>query len=100
MFSCSLSGRAASVPRGGKDVDIERMGTARPLDDRVVRACDGARPLLQQPSEPMQVGGEDRDTHGAFEACPAMCAHPVQAMAFQRMDRRFHARMLPASRHE
>ncbi len=58
------------------------------------------RPLLQQASESVQVGCEDRDTHGAFEAFPALRAHPVQAMTFQRMDRRFHARMPPASRHE
>ncbi len=58
------------------------------------------RPLLQQASESVQVGCEDRDTHGAFEACPALRAHPVQAMTFQRMDRRFHARMPAASRHE
>ncbi len=38
------------------------------------------RPLLQQASESVQVGCEDRDTHGAFEAFPAMRAHPVQAM--------------------
>ena len=57
------------------------------------------RPLLQQASESVQVGCEDRDTHGAFEAFLAMRAHPVQAMTFQRMDRRFHARM-PAARHE
>ncbi len=42
MFFCSLSGRAGSVPRGGKREGwILRMGTARPLDDRVVRVCDG-----------------------------------------------------------
>ncbi len=58
------------------------------------------RPLLQQASKSMQVSCEDRDTHGAFEAFPAMHAHPVQAMTFQRMDRRFHARIPPASRHE
>ena len=58
------------------------------------------RPLLLQASKSVQVGCEDRDTHGAFEACPALRAHPVQAMTVQRMDRRFHARMPAASRHE
>ena len=49
----------------------------------------------------MQVGCDDRDTHSAFEAFPAMRAHPVQAMTFQRMDRRFHARILRlACRHQ
>ncbi len=46
-----------------------------------------ARHLLpQQASEPMQVDCDDRDADGAFEPLPGMHAHPVQAMAFQRMD--------------
>ena len=48
-------------------------------------------PLPQQASDPMQVGCDDRDADGAFEPRPSMRAHPVQAMAFQRMDRRSHA---------
>ena len=67
------------------------MGTVRSPNDRVVRTCAIVaphRPLLQQAHGPMQVGCDDRDTHGAFEAFPAMRVHPVQAMTFQRMDRR------------
>ena len=75
--------------------------TARSLDDRVVRARDGLRhPLPQQASELMQVDCDDRDADGAFDPRPVMRAHPVQAMAFQRMNRRFHARMPLSSRHE
>ena len=74
---------ACGVRPEGREGWILRMGTARPPNDKVVRAMvPPRRSLLQQASEPMQVGGEDRDTHGAFEACPAMRAHPVQAMTF------------------
>ena len=78
-----MSVHPGSVPRG---LEGGLMGVvARPPNDRVVRALVPLRCLLllQQPSEPMQVGREDRDAHGAFEASrPRMRPNGIRLVNF------------------
>ena len=55
-----------------------------------------AIPGQQQRTQTMEVGCQDPQGHRSGKALPSVRPDPVQTMAFQMVDRRFHRRMLLA----